>query len=444
MGLLDFLRNLLFPADASPAPPAHSGRAAEPPAASGQRTSPAASSPRPPVVEEPARRPRLVPLRYRSRGSDWRRSSQEEVDHLPYRFAQRGVRYGGYLDLTEDADVGRLEQLGLPILHTPEQIAVWLDRPLGQVAWLIHRFSSGYRPENEGDAHYHYRWMRKKSGGWRLIEAPKPILRTVQQQILAEILDQVPVHSAAHGFTAGRSIVTNAAPHAGQQVLVQFDLENFYATVGLARVTAVFRSLGYCREAAIWLARLTTSALPQTAAFPDGDTWALLPFLPRHLPQGAPTSPALANLSAFSLDVRLEGFAASWGTTYTRYADDITFSGSRKLLRALPKFIPLVERIIRQERFLSRGSKRRVVRDCSRQVVTGVVVNSHPNLSRPQYDRLKAILTNCIRQGPSTQNREDHPDFAGWLRGHVAHAMNLNRERGLKLKALYDQVDWRR
>lgn len=385
-----------------------------------------------------------MPLRYDGRRSGKRQKNAEEVDRLPYRFAQQGVRYGGYLDLSDDADVGRLEQLGLPILHTPEQIAVWLDRPLGQVAWLIHRFSSGYRPENEGEAHYHYRWQRKKSGGWRLIEAPKPILKTVQQQILTEILSQVPVHPAAHGFTAGRSIVTNAAPHAGQQVLVQFDLANFYATVSLSRVVAVFRSLGYCREAAIWLARLTTSAIPQTATFPDQDTHALTPFLPRHLPQGAPTSPALANLSAYSLDVRLTGFAASWGGTYTRYADDITISGSKSLIRALPKFIPLAERIIGQERFVFHRQKRRVVRDCSRQVVTGVVVNSHPNLSRPQYDRLKAILTNCIRHGPSTQNLENHADFAAWLRGHVAHARNLNPQRGLKLQALYDQVDWQR
>ena len=168
------------------------------------------------------------------------------------------------------------------------------------------------------------------------------------------------------------------------------------------------------------------------------------PDPPRHLPQGAPTSPALANLSAYSLDVRLTGFAASWGGTYTRYADDITISGSKSLIRALPKFIPLAERIIGQERFVFHRQKRRVVRDCSRQVVTGVVVNSHPNLSRPQYDRLKAILTNCIRHGPSTQNRENHADFAAWLRGHVAHARNLNPQRGLKLQALYDQVDWQR
>ena len=96
--------------------------------------------------------------------------------------------------------------------------------------------------------------------------APKPKLKQVQKRILSEILDRVPPHPAAHGFVNGRSIVTNARPHVGQRVLVKLDLENFYPSVSLNRVTAIFRSLGYSREAAIWLGRLTTTALPTSLA----------------------------------------------------------------------------------------------------------------------------------------------------------------------------------
>ena len=197
-------------------------------------------------------------------------------------------------------------------------------------------------------------------------------------------------------------------------------------------------------EAAIWLARLTTSALPPNIPFPNGDASAILPYLPRHLPQGAPTSPALANLSAFSLDVRLGGLARSFGARYTPYADDITFSGPEEFLQSLSVFIPLVTKIIRSERFRVNQKKRKVIRNNQRQAVTGVVVNAHPNISRKEYDRLKALLTNSLRDGPSTQNHKQHADFAAHVRGRIAHVEQLNRARGTKLLALYKQIDWSR
>jgi len=364
------------------------------------------------------------------------------VDAPPYRFASFGVRRGGYLDLSRDGHDMRLAEFRLPAFHTPEELADWLALPVGKVAWLIDRFSGNYRPQSEQAAHYHYRWLKKRSGGLRLIEAPKRTLKSVQARILTEILNQVPPHTSAHGFVARRSILTNARLHLGSRVVVKFDLEHFYATVRFSRVVAIFRSIGYSREAALWLARLTTSALPPNMPFPKGDPSALLPFLKRHLPQGAPTSPALANLSAYSLDVRLGGLARSFGARYSRYADDLTFSGSQQLLRALPVFIPLVTQIIRAERFRVNRKKRKVVRNNQRQVVTGVVVNERPNISRHDYDLLKAILTNCVRHGPSTQNRNAHDDFAAHLQGRVAHVSHLNPARGAKLMELYRQVDW--
>ncbi len=293
-------------------------------------------------------------------------------------------------------------------------------------------------------AHYHYRWISKRRGGRRLIESPKLTLKTAQKRILREILDKVPPHDTAHGFTAGRSILTNARPHVKQAVLVKFDLENFYPSVTLSRVTAIFRSLGYSREASIWLARLTTSALPANMPFVKQEPSAVLPYLKRHLPQGAPTSPALANLSAYSLDVRLSGLARSFGATYTRYADDLTFSGPPRFGTSLRDFIPLVSQIVRQERFRLNGAKRKVLRSSGRLVVTGVVVNEKPNVSRREFDRLKAVLTNCLRQGPSTQNKADNPHFAAHVRGRIAQMTQLNPARGARLLVIYNQIDWNR
>jgi RNA-directed DNA polymerase len=419
MGLFDFLRQLFFPSSRDVASSSHRHR-----------------------ERAPRRRVKLAPLRRRHGQRAWSEPIEEET--LPYRFAPYGIGDGRFLDLSRDGDESLLHSFDLPVFHTPEQLAEWLHMPLGQVAWLTNRFSNGYRPENERKAHYHFRWVKKRSGGWRLIEAPKQKLKQVQTQILREILDRVPPHNCAHGFVRRRSIVTNARRHVGQRAILKLDLEDFYANVGFSRVVGIFRGLGYSREAAIWLGRLTTSQVPSNLRYPERFSSAFFPFLRRHLPQGAPSSPALANLSAYGLDVRLSGLARSYSVEYTRYADDLTFSGSQRFIRALPVFIPLTSQIIRDERFRVNRNKRKVVRNNQQQVVAGVVVNAHTNMPRRDFDRLKAILTNCMRHGPASQNRDKHADFAAHLRGRVAHAVQLNPSRGNKLRELYDAIDWKR
>ncbi len=383
------------------------------------------------------------------------------VKPRPYLFAWAAQTPGRYLDLSRDVQEASLARFSLPRLATPEELALWLKIKPGQLAWLLHRFEPRLGPTSRQQSHYHYRWIDKRRGGQRLLEIPKPMLRAAQDQILREILDRVPPHSAAHGFVRRRSICSNAAPHVGQRVVVKFDLENFYPSVSLAKVVAIFRSLGYSREAAIWLGRLTTSIVPADVASPAVLREARQPsrtvygteefprdqaeralYGRRHLPQGAPTSPALANLAAFALDLRLSGLARRFGARYTRYADDLTFSGNERFLRNLILFLPLVRRVVADERFRVNVRKLRILRNNQRQNVAGVVVNRHLNVARRDYDRLKASLVNCIRRGPSTQNHDRHPDFAASLRGRVAHVSQLNPARGKKLLALYRQVDW--
>ncbi|HEY4259827.1 MAG TPA: RNA-directed DNA polymerase, partial [Schlesneria sp.] len=186
---------------------------------------------RPPKIRS---RVRLVPSAQHETLRRRQQSKQpclEVAGASPYRFARFGSRTGQYLDLSDDGDEALLGQCGLPVFHTPEQLAEWLGLPLNKVAWLVHRFSAGNAISPE-KAHYHYTWRQKRSGGVRLIESPKQTLKQVQVKILREILDRVATHPAAHGFVPGRSIVTNAAPHVGQGIVVKFDLTNFYTTVG--------------------------------------------------------------------------------------------------------------------------------------------------------------------------------------------------------------------
>ncbi|QDV49158.1 reverse transcriptase family protein [Gimesia fumaroli] len=430
MGFFDFIRQLFF----GPAPDRSVAR---------PETS---ANVKPSKAPRIFRKPRLSPLRYNKK-KRFTPPENADVGSLPYKLARpyELLRYRSetdhYLDMTQDGDAAKLSRFDLPVFSTPEDIAHWLNLPLGKLAWLTHRFNQSDRPDDVKESHYTYHWLPKRNG-FRLIEAPRPFIKMAQQQILQEILNQIPVHDAAHGFVTGHSPVTNAIPHTGKRVVVKFDLENFYASVNFARVVSIFRSVGYCREAALWLARLSTTAIPMNMPFPDGSLRPLLPYLSRHLPQGASTSPALANLSAFSLDVRLSGLARSFDADYTRYADDLTFSGSDQFLRSLRVFIPLVNQIIRSERFQVNQSKRRVLRNNQQQKVTGVVVNEHTNVPRKEFDLLKAILTNCIRQGPVGQNREQHPDFASHLRGRIAYVQQLNPNRGQRLLQLYEQIRW--
>ncbi|HYG77957.1 MAG TPA: reverse transcriptase family protein [Planctomycetota bacterium] len=368
------------------------------------------------------------------------------VKQKPYVLARAVKPEGAYETFYFDGRVGgndeRLRGYGLPLLETPEDIAKWLNVPVRTLAWLgdYHRLNASEKVKKK--QHYHYTWVKKRrANNYRLIEAPKPIMKTVQQRILREILDRVPAHPASHGFVKGRSIQSNAAAHVKKYALLKCDLENFYPKIRFKRVVALFGGMGYNIEASHWLARLCTNRIPdglkQPGVFENF-------YQERHLPQGAPTSPAIANLCAYPLDVRLSGLAKKFGVTYTRYADDLTFSCDENFLRgkSMNWLIRYVRGIVRDERFTWNNKKKKIIRHGHRHVVTGLVVNEKPNIQRDQYDRLKAILHNCARKGPGTQNRDNHPNFRAHLQGRVAFVESVNPEKGRKLRQLFQAIRW--
>src|SRR5262249_53215019 len=183
------------------------------------------------------------------------------------------------------------------------------------------------------------------------------------------------------------------------RLVLRLDLRDFFPSVRAARVHALFRRLGYPRAVARLLTGLCTHAV-SPAAWPslDRKDWPVRQvYASPHLPQGAPTSPALANLTAWRLDARLTGLAAAAGAVYTRYADDLAFSGDRAFERAARRFQVQVMRTALEEGFEVNARKTRFMRPAVRQQLCGVVLNSRPNVSRDEYDRLKAVLHNCAR-----------------------------------------------
>ncbi|MGK8206484.1 reverse transcriptase family protein [Burkholderia cenocepacia] len=338
---------------------------------------------------------------------------------------------------------------GCDVPHWPTcgDLAEWLGLDAAALDWLAERWRVDARGSETPLHHYTYMACDKRRGGSRLIEIPKGRLRETQRRILHGLLDRVPPHASAHGFRKGRGIVSFAAPHADREVVIRFDLADFFVSVRAARVHALFDTLGYPAEVARVLTALCTNRVPSARLFAadlrDRFDWTSRQrYRNRHLPQGAPTSPALANLCAFRFDMRLAALARSLGATYTRYADDLAFSGGPALARAIDRLQVRVAAIAFDEGFALQLRKTRVMRRGARQQLAGVVVNRHPNLARDEFDRLKAILTNCVRHGPASQNRGAHADFRAHLAGRVAHAAALNASRGAKLRALFERIAW--
>ncbi|MFT3698890.1 MAG: reverse transcriptase family protein [Kofleriaceae bacterium] len=260
----------------------------------------------------------------------------------------------------------------------------------------------------------------KAKGGTRKIHAPRPWLRKIQRKILDEILAKIPTHDAAHGFVRDRSTVTNAKPHVGSALVVKLDLKDFFPTVHYRRVRGLFQSLGYNAGVASALAGLTTYR-PQ---LPNGETvW------PGTLPQGAPTSPAIANLTCRRLDSRLTNLAAKFGATYTRYADDLTFSFAAMPEIRIGRFLWFVDGICEQEGFVERPDKRRILRAKHQQRITGIVVNESVHVPRADRKRFRAILHNCAKHGVASQAKgNDH--FESYLAGYAAYVHMVEPELG--------------
>ncbi|MGN6369001.1 MAG: reverse transcriptase family protein [Phycisphaerae bacterium] len=362
--------------------------------------------------------------------------------------SMREVRAGLLKQTTMEKAPAGLRGIGVPAIATEMELAEWLGVGLGRLQWRADVQGRNRRWRQEGLWNYRYRWVEKRSGGgWRLLEMPRGELKRMQRRVLEEILSRVPVHEAVHGFRRGRSIVTNAAAHCGREVVVRFDLKDFFLSVTAGRVFGIFRTMGYPAGVARMLTGLCTTRLPGVVweGRPDrgdGDFELRQRLFTPHLPQGAPTSPVLANLAALGMDRRLAGLAKAIGATCTRYADDLVFSGGEALGRDRKRLEPLVGAIAIEEGFGLNFRKTRVMRESVRQKVTGVVVNVRPNVGRAEFDRLKAILTNCVRQGAETQNREGYLDFRAHLAGRVAQVAGVHLGRGEKLRRLFERIEW--
>ena len=333
-----------------------------------------------------------------------------KIDVVQIRKSRKDYRSPFRRSLTGHSDEVALAARKLPVLRNLGDVAALLGVSTKELEWL----------STADFNHYRSFVLEKSNGALRLIDAPKVKLKAVQRTIYEKLLRDRPLHAAVSGFRPGRNTRHHAAPHARKQTVLSMDLQDFFPGISARRVCGLLKSWGYSEEIALLFTCLTTYNA--------------------HLPQGAPTSPALANLIFTHADVRLAGLARRFEADYSRYADDITFSGGLDFQRTVGAFSKAVKQIVADEGFRINHNKTRLMRQGRRQVVTGLVVNERPNVPRRHRRQLRAILHNAVRRGFESQNRFKHPNFAEHLRGKIAYVSPIHPALGQRLLADWKQT----
>lgn len=305
-----------------------------------------------------------------------------------------------------------LLETGLPVLFSSEHLAYVVG-----VSWLELATMA-----DEPAAHYTSFRIAKRRGGSRLIEAPSTVLKHVQRYVRRHITSTMEAPDCVHGFRSGRSIATNARPHVGTDLVVKYDLRDFFGSVSADRVLATFRRLGYAHEVAQMLTSLCT--------------------LRGSLPQGAPTSPDLANAAAVRMDHRLAALAAAREFTYTRYADDLTFSGSG--IEA-PASRRAIEHIIRDSGFRPNAAKTAHLSQATRQRVTGIVVNARLNWPRDTRRWLRQEIHYLEKYGHAEHAERrgyGQANYREFIYGHVYALHSVRPDEATPYLERLDQVAW--
>ena len=294
-----------------------------------------------------------------------------------------------------------------------KDLAMVLDIEPKSLAYIIHVI-----PDHQK---YKYFSIPKKNGGIRTISAPVPKLKMAQKRLASVLSDclfeiesksEVLEHCAlSHGFIKRRSIITNAKRHRNRRYVFNLDVENFFPSIHFGRVRGFFmksRSFG--------LAEPVATAIAQIACH-NGV-----------LPQGSPCSPVISNLIAHILDIHLNKFASSNACTYTRYADDMTFSTNKKIFPAvIGKPVAetphrwsvgdeLAGRIFRAG-FRINQAKTRMQYQNSRQDATGLIVNEKVNVPVEYYKRARAMCHSLVTTGEFFFPEQTSPAVPAQLRG---------------------------
>lgn len=280
-------------------------------------------------------------------------------------------------------DAIRLNMLGLPVIQTIDDFSETTH---------VSRYTL-YQLSKYADKYYKTYTIPKKIGKPRDISQPSKKLKGLQSWILVNILNKLSVSTSCKGFEKGSSTYYNAEPHKGANSLLTIDLKDFFPTVTQKQVFNIFKSIGYNDLISVTFSNICTYQ--------------------GVLPQGSPCSPKLANLSAWQLDVRIQGYVGKRGINYTRYADDLSFSGLTPL--KVVQIIPMIKRIIEEENFRINPAKTRIAGLSRAKIVTGLVVaNETVGIGKQKYKNVRAKIYYLTLSHEQNNTKLLH-EVNGWL-----------------------------
>ena len=330
----------------------------------------------------------------------------------------------------QGGDEGLLRRNNLPVIETIADIAMAMEIKAEEIVWLCYE-----RAATDTD-HYSRFTIPKRNGGERIISSPKPKMRKAQLWINDRILNKIQPSRACYAFRPNISIVDNAAVHTNSAVIVKLDLKDFFPSISFKRVRGFYESLGYNPGVATVLALLCTDA-PRKKVTVKGFT-QIVAVGERSLPQGACTSPALANLIGSSLDYRLLGLAANSSAQwrYTLYADDLTFS-TRSSDGDVGKIIGVVTRFAKEEGFKVNKTKTRIMRAPRRQTVTGLVVGEDVRLRKSEIKKMRAFFHQCETKGLEVVSQEINKSALFVARGYISYMNMVSPQTARRYRSKY-------
>lgn len=294
--------------------------------------------------------------------------------------------------------------LGLPVIQSIDDFSVVTH---------ISKYTI-YQLSNHSDKYYKIFEIPKKSGGKRTICQPSKKLKGLQSWILVNILNKIQVSPSCKGFRKGSSTLDNAMPHIGANTILNLDLKDFFPTVTAKQVYNVFKTIGYNKLIATVFTNICTYE--------------------NVLPQGSPCSPMLANLSAWTLDLRIQGYVGKRGISYTRYADDLSFSGLNP--SKVVKIIPMIKTIIDNENFVVNHKKTRIASSARAKIVTGLVINEdNIGIGKQKYKDLRAKIHHLTLPHEQTNEKLLY-HVSGWL----SYLNSVDKERLKKAKKFINEL----
>lgn len=301
----------------------------------------------------------------------------------------------------------------LPVIFSLKHFSLLIGMDMSDVIKIIRNRNNRYS----------YYLIKKKKGGFRRIVAPYKDLKFMQSWIKENILDKINASQQATGFIKGRSILHNAKNHENSTVILNLDLSNFFETITEKRIYGIFSSLGYSKNLAVEFAKICSAQMPKDkfdSMPPEKQEYfsEIYQLKESVLVQGAPTSPNLSNLVCRRLDLRFSKLANKLGVNYSRYADDITFSGNENNLPS----IGILKKIIEDEDFKINWDKVGKYKQGQRQIVTGLLIDGKVRVPKKFKKEIYRHLHFCSKYGAFSHFQRICPDKRyrkEWLLGNI-------------------------